>query len=598
MVNDNAHDARSSLLGWPLVAGLAWLVCALAALDLTQGADGIAAVWPSSGILIAALLIFEPRRRVATAVFVAAASMVSNLWAGSGFFATIGYTVANLVEGYLVFFMMGARTGVGRALSGPLVMARFGLAALVAGSASALMAGLLSGNLSLAFLASWASTVTLGMLIVTPIILFVVADQRHRRELLSLKALWTAAVVAVLTLAAFGQADYPLTFLPVLAMAVATATMGLSGAAGALVLIAVIGSVLTAMGTGPITLFFASTENEVLFFQVYLVGLLVSCMPLAYLLARRERDLASVASSAALLEAAEKAAKVGHFRLDLGKGHMVWSREARNICGFGERDQPSLEDWLALHPEDDRKRVSAFLAQASGQALPFAFESRLKNADGQMVHIDCRGGVETDDAGAPKAIFGTMLDVTERADTLAQLELARARLEREAAEVRILAATDSLTGLPNRRCILANLAAALDAAELDGEPVSVAMIDIDYFKQVNDRFGHAVGDAVIRKVADTLSDESRGEDSVGRLGGEEFLFVFPHRDERAVEERCLAIRRRLAGIAWDHPVDVTLSIGIAQLRSGWDESDLLRAADQALYAAKRNGRNRHAVHAA
>ncbi|MXO47677.1 diguanylate cyclase [Erythrobacter vulgaris] len=596
---ESVHQSRDwGYYGWPMLFGIAWLVCAHIALELTQGADGIAAVWPPSGIFIAALLFFDRKRRLMTAAWVAAASMASNMWAGSGFLATTGYTVANLVEGYLVYLIMGGSHSARHSLAHPWHMARFGFAAILAGVASALMAGVLSGNLAFAFLSSWFSTVTLGMLIVTPVILFIATDGPNRRELVSLKSLWTMMVVTILSVAAFGQAGIPLTFLPVMAIAIATATLRLSGAAVALVIVAAVGSILTAAGAGPVSLFFGTTEEQVLFFQVYLVALLASSMPLAYLLSQRESDLATIAGNAARLEAAERAAKVGHWRFGPADNSVHWSREALRICGFEGNVQPSFEQWVSLHLPDDRERVRSFIVEATTHGLPFAFESRIERAQGDVVHIDCRGDVETDHQGRVTALFGTMLDVTDRAETMRQLELARARAEREAAEVRLLAATDPLTGMPNRRCILANLAEAMDSAQLRNTPLSLAMIDIDHFKAVNDKFGHGYGDQVIRKIADILCDEARDRDSVGRLGGEEFLFVFPGRKADELDERCIAIKKRLADVEWDQEHDVTLSIGLAQLCAGWDERDLMRAADEALYDAKDAGRNRHAVHAA
>ena len=584
--------------GWPMLYGIAWLVCALVALNLTQGEDGIAAVWPSSGIFVAALLHFGPRRRIITTAWIAAASMAANLWAGSSFLATTGYTIANLLEGYLVYALMGGSSAAKLMLSRPWNMARFGAAAILAGCFSAIMAGVLSGNLTYSFLSSWMSTVTLGMLIMTPVILFIAQDPQDRRNLLSLRSLWTALVVAILSVAAFGQADMPLLFLPVMAMAIATATLGLSGAAAALVIIATTGSVLSIFNTGPVTLFFDTTEKQVFFFQLYLVALLVSSMPVAFLLAQRGRALAEIAENARLLESAERAAKVGHWRFSPVDNSARWSREALRICGFDADSQPSLEDWFDLHHEDDRERVRSFIVEATSHALPFAFEARIRRGNSEIVHIDCRGEAEADRKGRVTALFGTMLDVTERAETMRQLEAARARAEREAAEVRMLAATDPLTGMPNRRCILANLAEAMDASELTGDPLSVAMIDIDYFKRINDEFGHGVGDRVIKAIADILCDEAIGDDSVGRIGGEEFLFVFPSRRAEELDARCIAINDRLGSTQWEQPFNITLSIGIAELKPGWDERDLLRAADQALYDAKHAGRNRHSVHTA
>lgn len=590
--------SRAGYFGWPMLVGIAWLICAAVALDLTQGADGIAAVWPSSGIFVAALLLLGPRDRVMTAVWVAAASMVSNMWSGSSFLATTGYTIANLLEGYLVFALMGGRTGNSVTLSQPWSMLRFVVAALIGGCASAMMAGFLSLNMSFAFLSSWASTVSLGMLIVAPVILFVANDKQNRHDLLTPKSAWSVMVVAILSIAAFGQADMPLLFLPVLAMTVATMTMGLSGAAVALTVIAIIGSVLTGFNAGPVTHYFASTEQQVLFFQVYLVALIASSMPLAILLEQREQGLAAIAETARLLESAEHAAKVGHWRLRPQANSAHWSREALRICGFDENARPRFEDWLALHVEEDRARVRAFILEATTYALPFAFASRIEKPTGEIVHLDCRGEAVADEEGNVIELFGTILDVTERAETMQHLEVARAKAEREAAEVRMLAATDPLTGMPNRRCILANLAEAMDHSQLTGEPLCVAMIDIDYFKSVNDRFGHGVGDRVIKRIADVLTEEAIGNDTVGRIGGEEFLFVFPSRKVSELGARCEAIREKLSQQDWGQPLQITLSIGLAELRPGWDDRDLLRAADEALYAAKHAGRNRHAVHAA
>jgi diguanylate cyclase (GGDEF)-like protein len=583
---------------WPMLYGIAWLVCAFVALDLTQGEDGIAAVWPSSGIFVAALLHFGPRRRAMTAGWIAAASMAANLWAGSSLFATTGYTIANLLEGYLVYVLMGGRGAAKLMLSRPWNMARFGGAAIGAGCFSALMAGLLSGNLTFAFLSSWMSTVTLGMLIVTPVILFIAQDPQDRRNLLSLKALWTVLVVAILSVAAFGQADIPFLFLPVMGMAIATATLGLSGAAAALVIIATIGSILTIFNTGPVTLFFGTIEQQVFFFQIYLVALLVSSMPVAFLLAQRGRDLQEIAESARLLESAERAAKVGHWRFSPADNSARWSREALRICGYEEGAHPTLEDWFDLHHEDDRERVRSFIVEATSHALPFAFEARIRRRDGEIVYIDCRGEAEASTDGRVSALFGTIMDVTERAETMQQLERARARAEREAAEVRSLAETDPLTGIPNRRCILANLAQAMDDSDITGAPLSVAMIDIDHFKRVNDEYGHGVGDKVIQAVANILLDEARDDDSVGRIGGEEFLFVFPGRKTTEIDQRCIAIKNRISTARFEEPVSITLSIGVAQLEQGWDERDLMRAADAALYDAKHAGRNQHSVYAA
>jgi two-component system cell cycle response regulator len=153
---------------------------------------------------------------------------------------------------------------------------------------------------------------------------------------------------------------------------------------------------------------------------------------------------------------------------------------------------------------------------------------------------------------------------------------------------------DSLTGLANRRYILTQLGAQVSAARRHGRPVSVAIVDIDHFKPVNDEHGHHAGDLVLAAVAGALSDHLRAEDQLGRLGGEEFLAVLPDTDAEAAERVTDKLRCEVARTMVEHEgheLSVTVSIGMAT----WDgepPEELLRRADDALYAAKAAGRDR------
>lgn len=161
-----------------------------------------------------------------------------------------------------------------------------------------------------------------------------------------------------------------------------------------------------------------------------------------------------------------------------------------------------------------------------------------------------------------------------------------------------MALTDPLTSVFNRRYVTAHLPRLLDRSIDNNKPVSALMFDIDHFKVVNDTFGHAVGDEVLREVAVRSSMNLRNFDLVARLGGEEFVVILP--DTGA--EMALAVAERLRCLIADTPfkvsapvgeIRVTVSIGVAV--SGWvgDTPDaLLRRADAALYEAKRAGRNR------
>ncbi len=168
--------------------------------------------------------------------------------------------------------------------------------------------------------------------------------------------------------------------------------------------------------------------------------------------------------------------------------------------------------------------------------------------------------------------------------------------DRMRGELERTATTDFLTGILNRRAVERAGVRAVGRARRHQHGCAALVADIDHFKRINDAFGHAVGDTALRQVVARLRDGLRGEDMLGRLGGEEFLVLI----EKADSERALAAAERLRRAVCDQPLrlepgpqTVTISIGVAVLDDG-DGSfdDLLRRADRALYVAKTGGRNR------
>lgn len=163
-------------------------------------------------------------------------------------------------------------------------------------------------------------------------------------------------------------------------------------------------------------------------------------------------------------------------------------------------------------------------------------------------------------------------------------------------ELEVIASTDAMTGLLNRRAGLTRLEEAWSGASRHKRPLSVAVVDIDNFKAVNDMFGHARGDAAIRFVATALRDAIRQEDIIARIGGEEFLIVFPDTQAAAASE---SLRR--AGIrvhdskcmADGRELSLTFSAGVAERSASTATAEeLIKTADAALYRAKNAGRNR------
>jgi two-component system, cell cycle response regulator len=161
-----------------------------------------------------------------------------------------------------------------------------------------------------------------------------------------------------------------------------------------------------------------------------------------------------------------------------------------------------------------------------------------------------------------------------------------------------MAITDALTGLFNRRYLESHLASLIEQALARGKPLSALVVDIDYFKSVNDTHGHDAGDDVLREFALRIKRSIRGIDLACRYGGEEFVIVMPETDLAVAAMVAERLRRRIAADAFAieqgaRSIPVTISIGIAALRAKDDSAAaLLKRADEALYRAKRDGRNR------
>ncbi|MDX2088778.1 MAG: diguanylate cyclase [Kofleriaceae bacterium] len=243
----------------------------------------------------------------------------------------------------------------------------------------------------------------------------------------------------------------------------------------------------------------------------------------------------------------------------------------------GLADLATMES--TLHPDDVagvRAHFGELATLPDGGVVELTFRSQ--DEDGAYRWMRARETVfERDANGAPQQILGVAVDITE-------LEAARARLAE-------LADTDELTGLPNKRALRTRLAQlSLEGAR--GRKFAIAVADVDYFKRINDTYGHAVGDQVLAAVAAALRANTRAVDLVGRFGGEEFVVLYADVDEATAA--MLAERLRLAIKAIETPVGVTCSFGVSanngELASNGDR--VLEAADAALYRAKHAGRDR------
>jgi len=188
----------------------------------------------------------------------------------------------------------------------------------------------------------------------------------------------------------------------------------------------------------------------------------------------------------------------------------------------------------------------------------------------------------------------------------AELKKARRTIEIKEIELKAVLAqsheisnSDVLTFLPNRRKIIGDLQAEVIRAARYGSPLSISLVDIDHFKNVNDNYGHLTGDETLRTIAARLRDQIRHPDTIGRYGGEEFLIVLPNSDSKDATEQAARLCQQIRDLKIDtekHQFTVTISVGVAQFRNGqenWEQ--FLSRADDALYQAKENGRDQWAM---
>ena len=160
------------------------------------------------------------------------------------------------------------------------------------------------------------------------------------------------------------------------------------------------------------------------------------------------------------------------------------------------------------------------------------------------------------------------------------------------AELTRLAETDPLTGLANRRAFEARLEAEIRHARTTGAPLSVVVLDLDHFKEVNDRHGHEEGDRTLRTLAARMRSSTRASDVIARIGGEEFAWLLPGTAVEGARALADRLRRIIAAEPFGVAGTRTISGGVAELGPGGDGAGLLRAADARLYAAKSSGRDR------
>jgi diguanylate cyclase (GGDEF)-like protein len=255
--------------------------------------------------------------------------------------------------------------------------------------------------------------------------------------------------------------------------------------------------------------------------------------------------------------------------------------EAQRLRGAHDEAQPTLDRCLALCTERGLAEVRVRALQE--QARLYADQGRYREAYAEQ----CRYDEEA------QALRSAEREAQAR---LAQLVFESREGRRETERFREMALRDPLTGLYNRRFVDTQLPLLLDKVAETGRPLSVALIDVDFFKRINDTLSHEVGDVALQRIAGLLAEHTEDLGTVARFGGEEFVLVMPGTGEAAGVALCERIRIAIAEHSWaaiTGELPVTVSIGLAVAAGDPVTSTaMLATADRHLYEAKNGGRNR------
>lgn len=561
-------------------------------------------IWVANGVMLAYLLL-APRSRWAAYLCAgyiaqfAGGLLVGHLHVVSGLLLTS----LNLAESFISALLLRRRSSQLPDLTNPGYIIRFlafGVLAgpVIVGAIDALLSPLWHtssplwhASSALSEFLQWAAADALGVCVATPA--FVAIFRSHfGRSHFSMKSWAHVIPVVACAVAIFSQARAPLPFLLYPLLVLVLLRLGLGWAALATLFVAGVASSQTVRGQGPFAASGAITHLEsAVLLQLFIASAMVILYSVSVVienLLSTERRLQEIATLHQLVtENSRDIIIIADF-----EGHRSFvSAAGAHWGGWSSEEMLKMRSLDLVHP-DDRKRLAETIHGLRSGKDDALVECRLRARDGSYVWMEASLRTIRDPiTGVPTGILNNVREVSQR--KIAEQQLAEAYRAVEA-----MAITDALTGLANRRRFDQYLTTEWRRGMRDRKPLSLVLIDADLFKSYNDVYGHLRGDNCLKQIAEVIQDVvARPGDLVARFGGEEFAVILPNTSEdgafQVAKDVCAVMRSRQLPHSANSAGMVTVSVGSAMLvpQLGQHAMSLIDCADQALYQAKRNGRN-------
>lgn len=476
-----------------------------------------------------------------------------------------------------------------------LLVAGVCLPAAVSGLSIAVALHLLSGVPVVLFLERWFPPNALGIAVVTPLVLALFrggAADLFRRERLR-RTLAFLLLLAAVSCAVFSRESLPLAFLIFPPLLMAVVELGFAGGAIGVCIMAAVAMVFTSRSHGPLTLIHeAAWQHRIVTLQLLFATAILSVAVLAMVLAERRRlERLALESEQRYRMLAEHSRDIIILGLLDGTRKYV-SPASREVLGWSPEEMLGNTFVDLAHPDDlaaihEQMRLLAEGEDTNGVTY------RMRTKDGGYKWL------ESNLRPYPDPLTGEIIGFVNVARDIQKRKTDEETLQKAYHTLEALATVDGLTGIANRRRFGDVLNQEWRRAGRAGLPISLVLLDVDYFKSYNDLYGHVRGDSCLKQIAEAAQDViGRPADVVARFGGEEFAIVLPNTESCGAADIAEQLRQAVEHRALKHeknpPGVVTISAGYATLipAHGSKATVLIEAADSALYKAKRNGRNR------